>query len=75
MISCHAVNYRYNEAMLGQTKQAKASWASVRAFAYVMRKYGPLGFYRGFLPSVLFTTITLWDTTIGHIIKDTNYED
>lgn len=76
VISCHVMNYRYNEPnlMLNQNKRVKPM-NSFRAFFYIRRKYGLRGFYRGFLPSVIFTTIVLWDSLIGGILKDTQYED
>ena len=72
VISMHVMNTRYNDAHLGfsQTHKQSAARNGLRAFSYIMRTYGIRGYWRGLLPTTLFSTIILWDVLHDKILSD-----
>ena len=74
VIACHLHNYRYNVSV-----PLSINWdilpLDTGGIGFIKNEYGHSGFYRGFLPSLIFTSIVLWDSTIGGKFKDLENED
>mmetsp|Transcript_36723 Transcript_36723/g.48209 ORF Transcript_36723/g.48209 Transcript_36723/m.48209 type:complete len:93 (-) Transcript_36723:107-385(-) len=64
VISMHVMNARYNQSGSGLTYEHKKAPCrnSYQAYKYILRTHGTRGFYRGLLPTTLFSTIVLWDS-------------
>ena len=63
VVSMHVMNSRYNQSGgLIEEHKRSACRNSYQAYKYILRTYGTRGFYRGLLPTTLFSTIVLWDS-------------
>ena len=70
VISLHVANARHNQGQQVVQLKESATRNSYRAYFHIKRKYGFRGFFRGLLPTTLYSVIVLYDILIQQIFTD-----
>ena len=70
VVSMHVVNYRYNEPNVPNSASKVRRMSSMRAIHYIGNRYGLRGFFRGLLPTTIFSIFALWDQLIPQLFED-----
>ena len=71
VICLHVVNGRFNAmSVAGQEYRKNPARNSLAAFYYIRKRYGMRGFFRGLLPTALYTVIVLWDSLVAPLLSE-----